>query len=270
MTVTVTTVVFNEERRIERLLTGASLWSDDVLLFDKGSTDKTIEIASGFPNCVVVPIPFSEAGEDDIFPLLHLAKHDWIIGLTPGDQPSPSLVHFLKALNDTSYEQIDTFLVPVRIYTFGEFVERPGPWSLSFQTKLWNRKRVTPQRAVHAPIRLTPSSKTLNYRENLFISHCTHTDFYSFVQKHTHYALSETKLAQDKLKKARESIEKANRHDIDFLSAGPTGLRSLVAWKAYHYLIALACLTDGIVKETTEAHYDQLLKEMMKERKHPV
>jgi len=49
---------FNEESRIRDVLHHAVLWADEVLILDKQSTDRTLEICSGFgPRVRVVEIP---------------------------------------------------------------------------------------------------------------------------------------------------------------------------------------------------------------------
>ena len=48
MKINLLTTVKNEEKNIGRLLKHASEWADNIFIYDDGSVDNTIEIASGY------------------------------------------------------------------------------------------------------------------------------------------------------------------------------------------------------------------------------
>jgi glycosyltransferase involved in cell wall biosynthesis len=255
MKITAMMSVFNEEHRISRAVKGTRLWSDQVLVLDKGSTDKTVEVAKSL-GATVLSIPFSGPGEEDIVRWAQSAKNDWIVGLTPGEQASLALAKFFRSFAGTDDHSTDIFQVPVKIKTFGDFALRNGPWSISYQARLWHRGRVIPQNEIHAPLALTKNTKRLPFRDEFYLLHCTHNTYPAFIEKHKNYAWAEATRANDLILRARQAIEKAERHDIDFLHAGNIGLRSMVAWKAYHYMISLACLTHDLTEEKVREIYE--------------
>jgi len=84
----------NSQRTLKPLL--EALKSIDVVLFDTGSTDNTLDIAKTFSNVQV----FSRKIENIGFgPLKNeaaaLAKHDWILSIDSDELPSEGLISFL-------------------------------------------------------------------------------------------------------------------------------------------------------------------------------
>jgi glycosyltransferase involved in cell wall biosynthesis len=78
--VSVVVLTKNEERDINACLKSV-LWSDDIHILDSGSTDKTIEIARGYP-VNIISHPFSSFGKQRNFALDNLSfKYDWILFL---------------------------------------------------------------------------------------------------------------------------------------------------------------------------------------------
>ena len=259
MNLTSMIAVYNEEQRIKRLVVSAKLWCDEVLVLDKGSQDDTRGIAADL-GAKVVSIPFCGPGEEDTFKWAHeYASSDWILAITPSEQPTLDMAKFFRAFSPHQFRDADVIQLPVKVMTFGDFIPRAGPWALSFQPRLWNKHRATATGKIHAPLALTANTRRLDFRKDFFLLHCTHPSFESFIEKHKSYAAGEARTAGDLYRACRLAIEKAERHDIDFLEAGKVGLRSMVAWKAYHYMIALACLTFELDERTVLETYDRAL-----------
>ena len=93
--ITVITVVYNEEERIETLLKTMQ-WSDDIIVIEKSSTDKTKKIALRYTQNVIT-VPYSDTG-DELKYGLEIAKNKWILTVTASDIIHPKLVDKLLEL----------------------------------------------------------------------------------------------------------------------------------------------------------------------------
>ncbi len=256
--------VYNEESRIELALRGARAWANEIIVRDKGSQDKTVEIARDY-GAQIVPIPFSLHGDDDPTVGLERATNDWVLSLTPSDQPTPNFIKLIKQVTKGAPEATDIIQVPVKMYTFGDFTLRPnGPWSISYQPKLFNRKNAKPIRKVHVHFAITNNSLRIPYSEDAHIVHCTHPTFSSFMASHVSYALVEAKEATNPRARAAEALSKAKIHDAVFSAGGDRTMKQFLAWKIYHYMIAIACLEKAEMRNIPD-EYRRLLSAMVED-----
>lgn len=72
-------ITFNEQSNIERTL-NSICWIPHILIVDSGSTDKTIEIASGFKNTAILYREFDSFANQCNFGLRNL-RTDWVLSL---------------------------------------------------------------------------------------------------------------------------------------------------------------------------------------------
>ena len=146
------------------------------------------------------------------------------------------------------------------MYTFGDFVSRSnGPWSISYQTRIVNRRHAKHVRKVHVHWEITKNTVRIPFEDDAYFIHCTHPDFDKFVVSHIQYAKIEAMEAKDPIARAREALAKAHVHDLQFQMDGEIGARQHIAWKMYHYMIALACL-DSATGRDVRSEYKALLK----------
>ena len=75
--VTVFLEVFNEELRIESCLK-SFLWADEIIVFDKQSTDRTCEIAKEYAT-KVINIPFEHGSKSVIGLIAELESCEWVM-----------------------------------------------------------------------------------------------------------------------------------------------------------------------------------------------
>ena len=200
--ITVYTLVYNEEARIENLLRNC-LWSDDIIVYDKSSTDKTRELASKYP-CRVIKVPYYDAGAGLAKNIVNDAKNEWILALQCSDIIHPGLVNkILELINnpDFDYERIG---FPSITSVFGIY-DKKSPWSPNplWMTgrNLFKKNVVVFTEVVHREIQfktdkiywLKPSST-----EALF--HLTHENLETFFERHNRYAKSESNLFETRQK----------------------------------------------------------------------
>ena len=91
--VSVVMIVKNGELTLERSLKSLGSF-DDVVVYDNGSIDRTVEIASAFPNVRVVPGVFTGFGETKNR-AIDQAKSDWVLILDADEVVEPELADYL-------------------------------------------------------------------------------------------------------------------------------------------------------------------------------
>lgn len=190
--ITITTVVYNEELRIENFIKNC-LWSDDIVIYDKSSTDKTLEIASKYP-CRVITVPYWNTGAGATKNIISDAKHDWIFTLSCSDIIHPMLVKKITELVNLSHFDYDIIAVPYQNGVFG-IIDKRSPWDISFKKYLYRKSAVLFTEKVHNETSFI-SNKVFymcpNKKEALF--HLTHENLSTFLERHIRYTEAEANL----------------------------------------------------------------------------
>lgn len=254
---------YNEEKRIDAVVRGALCWADEVLVIDKSSTDKTAQIASDL-GARVVAFPFRRQGDDPGEEYVEFAKYDWVLWLTSGEQLTPSIARLVRLAIKQDTDQgsaTDIIYLPVKLFAFGHFFERPkGPWSVSYQPRLLNRKRARHTGAIHNHWVGSDKSLRINFDDQTYLLHPTHATFERYIQSHLDYAIMDASQATDKLERARQALQEGHVHDLQFDMDGPDAISQKVAWHIYHYMIVLACLEE-LKTEKPVVKYQRLVEE---------
>jgi len=199
----VITVLFNEEHRIERLLNSLR-WCKEVIVVDKSSTDNTVQIARSYSNVKIINVPYSDTGPE-VQIGVNAASNLWVLHLTASDIIHPKLVDELLLLinkPDFDYDIID---VPFAMYVFG-IRSRRSPWHI--KTKQWMFKKTVLQarNEVHNEVCLVSKKhyKLKLANENYAIHHLTHQTLDSFIERHMRYCRAETNKYSDETKAFKE------------------------------------------------------------------
>ena len=126
-------VALNEESNIERCLKSVH-WADEIIVYDSGSTDKTVTIAQEMGAKVTVG-PWLGFGPTKN-KAAELAANDWILSLD-ADEVVPTELHeeitSMNLLNDVAYS------IPRLSYYLKHWI-RHGGWYPDYQVRLFNRK----------------------------------------------------------------------------------------------------------------------------------
>jgi glycosyltransferase involved in cell wall biosynthesis len=127
--------VLNEEDRIFYTLKSFE-WCNEIILVDKGSTDRTIEIASRFPNVKIILHEEGEAytsTEYDTY--LKECSYKYSMVVTASDLIHPALAFKIKDLIEDPAFDYDVIKVPYRGYFLGVY-EKFSPWFLDSTVKI--------------------------------------------------------------------------------------------------------------------------------------
>ena len=165
-----------------RTLSGLQGLSDDIVVYDTGSTDGTQDIVRNFP------VRLFEGGWQG-FGLTKnaanaLAKHDWILSLDADEVPDPRLRRALLAWTPVSNEVVYSFSF---LNYIGDRPIRFGEWGWDRHIRLFNRTRVQwDGEPVHEQLQFPHSVQVLRLRGK--IQHRTVRAWSDHRTKLQHYA----------------------------------------------------------------------------------
>ncbi len=181
--ISVVIICRDEEQYIGKVLESVSGLTDDIVVYDNGSTDRTMTIARSFGAQV-------HTGTWEGYGLTKnkankLARYDWILSLDADE----SVDEQLKAvLNTFSPENEKTVYQVARRSFLGNRPLRFGEWGKDRQSRLFNRQFICwDDAAVHESLVLPPG--TVIKKLGGFIEHRTMRDIQDYAEKITRYAM---------------------------------------------------------------------------------
>jgi glycosyltransferase involved in cell wall biosynthesis len=193
--ITVYTVVYNEEHRIENLLKNC-LWSDDIIIYDKSSTDKTREIASKYP-CKIIKIPYYNTGSGPVKNIVKDAKNDWLMHVSCSDIIHPKFTKkVLNLINDDSFtNKYDVIAFPYVVGVLG-ILNKKSPWNFPLKEYLFKKSSVVFSEVVHKEMSFKPKSKIYKMQKNReeAVFHLTHENLDTFFERHIRYTKAEAQV----------------------------------------------------------------------------
>jgi len=201
--VSIIAVVYNEERRIASFLE-SFLWSNDVIIIDKSSTDNTKGIALQYTKNVI-DAPYSDTG-DEAQQGLDIAKNEWVMILTASDIIHPNLARRIIAqINDPTF-LYDVISIPFRIFVFGLQDPRRSPWCATSKQLVMKRSVIHTSRKVHYESGTSSRNVyTMHDDGSGAVYHLTHETVDVFLERHTRYTRLESMGYTDGSMALRES-----------------------------------------------------------------
>lgn len=133
--ISVTVLAKNSQKYIREVLQSLTAFGE-VLLYDTGSTDSTIEIARTFPNVTVIHAPFVGFGPTHNMASA-VAKYDWILSIDSDELVTPELV---KVLAEQELDVRTVYAFPRRNFFNGKFIKWCG-WYPDKQIRFYNRTK---------------------------------------------------------------------------------------------------------------------------------
>ena len=146
--VSVYITVRNEEHRIESCLRSLA-WADEIYVFDKSSTDNTVDLASKYASEVVV-IPNDDTKQGDKY-VKKYGTGQWCLFVTASDIFSKELPRRVTELLQTHDFREKAIALPYRHYIFGCFLKN-SPLESDFKTVLIHRDALVINKIVHQEI----------------------------------------------------------------------------------------------------------------------
>lgn len=185
--VTVFLEVYNEEARIESCLKSFT-WAEELIVFDKQSTDRTREIAKRYATQVIT-VPFSLASENVVRNMEGRATCEWVMVVTASSLIHPHLVDEIVKLTTDREFGFDVIGMPYAMYAFG-INSRNSPWSGLYKRTLIRRSVFRVSNKLHREVGYSSDRiydmPSIGKEEKLY--HCTHRDVLDFFDRTNRYA----------------------------------------------------------------------------------
>jgi len=265
-------LAYNEEARIRTALSHATRWADEVIVLDKESTDRTIEIVHRFADdsglsarggapgqseivgqtpgpqqratVRVHHIPFSRQGHERYEDMVAPASNDWVWHFTPGEVPTPRVIYAAKELlaesdsqPSTLNSQLALIRIPTKLWSFGVHDPR-SPWGIGYQPRLYHKGRVQFTGICHYPIEAAENRTAMvPVGEDCYVFHPTHPTADAFIRSHADYCVNEA--AKDLPERVlAQAFYQIQAHDQAFRQ-NPDLLCQQIAWQIYWLQTAL-------------------------------
>ena len=168
---------YNEEKNIADCVNSAKILTDEVILIDMESVDKTVEIAKSL-NVPVFSFPKSDYVEPAREFGVSKAKTDWVLILDADERITKELTDAIQSVIRNS--QFSNFKIPRKNIFSGIKWLRHGGWWPDYQIRLINKKHfVNWPKRIHS----TPKIKgNIGYLRNPII-HYFHGNLSNMVKK---------------------------------------------------------------------------------------
>ncbi|MES2345470.1 MAG: glycosyltransferase family 2 protein [Chlamydiota bacterium] len=154
----------------------------EVLVFDTGSTDRTLAIAASFQNVKIATGEFIGFGKTHNFASA-LAKYDFILSIDSDEVLSPALVQEIKAL---SLDPQTVYSIQRHNFFNGKHIKCCSGWHPDFVYRLYNRQHTAFSDApVHEKI-LTDNFKKIRLKSPVF--HTPYRNISDFLAKMQTYS----------------------------------------------------------------------------------
>ncbi len=156
---------------------------EDVVVWDNGSADDTLRIASSYPNVTVFKGDFMGFGPSKNFAAT-LAANDWILSLDTDEIVCPRLLAALRSWPTDDPHVVGEILRDN--YFLGKAI-RHGGWGGDWLVRLYHRHTLTfGDDMVHEAIRHGPDTRRV--RMDGVLKHMTVTDLGQLLRKADHYS----------------------------------------------------------------------------------
>jgi glycosyltransferase involved in cell wall biosynthesis len=152
-------ITHNEERNVERCLRSVAGISDEIVVVDSGSTDRTVEMATAL-GARVITNPWPGYGPQKQFASAQ-ARNPWILSIDADEVVTPELAAEIDALEFQS----DAYAVPRAVWYLGRWI-RHGVWYPGYVVRLFRRDRAAfTDDLIHESVRV--EGRTRNLRNDL-------------------------------------------------------------------------------------------------------
>ena len=155
----------NEEANLPRCLESVR-WSDDVLVVDSFSADRTVELAKA-AGARVLQHPFKNFAEQRNYGLTHGdLKHEWVLHLDADEVVTEELQRELFKVAEASDSNTDAYHVASKMVFQGRWLKHAGLYP-SYQARLGRKDRLTFVQVGHGQRESLPPEKVGTLREPL-------------------------------------------------------------------------------------------------------
>lgn len=210
MTISAFLPVFNEEKRITDTMKSL-MWCDEIIVVDKSSTDRTVEIASGFGKKVkICSMNNSEAydsSEWNVF--LDNCTSEWTILFTASDVIHPKLVDQIRhKITDINFDY-EILHIPFRRFVLGIDSKR-SPWYSELNPVVLRKNAIAiDNKEVHGAAKKVGKEYKFKYHPVECMYHLTHESVDIMMDRHIRYWRGEAKAENVSLDSSIKTVLKS-------------------------------------------------------------
>jgi glycosyltransferase involved in cell wall biosynthesis len=186
-TITACILARNEERRIEDALRSLQGWTDQVLLIDNESEDRTVEIARRYTDEILTaPVAANFDAARNL--AIEAATGGWIFYLDADERVPPRLGPVLRRLVREEGEQFEALVVPFRHYFCGQWMQHSGWWPGYCRPQLLKKGRFRYNERLHSGVRVEGRTCYFPCEDpELAIVHYSYDDLHHYLEKLNRY-----------------------------------------------------------------------------------
>ena len=171
---------YNEEVNVGDCIESA-LWADEILVVDSYSTDRTVEIAKGYPVTVLQREYFGSAAQKNWS--LDRVRNDWVLIVDADERVTPELAEEIQGILAVTPRAFGYYIRRKNVM-LGKVIKHSG-WSTDKVIRLFDRAHGRyPNRRVHADLDIDGDVPTLKSS----LLHYTYRTFDQYFQKLMNYA----------------------------------------------------------------------------------
>lgn len=186
---------YNEEQRIRYILESVKNF-DDIIIFDKGSTDKTLKIAEEY-GTHIYNIPYSDdKTSKEYLKIWELAmkesKCEWLLLLTCSDVLPVELYH--KMIEYINLNDVDVVEVPFYRYSMGFCSKYSFYGDYEYKDILVKKSVFINDMDIHVMTKCKEGSKMGRLEiedHSIAVYHLTHENLQLIIERHLRYAKDE-------------------------------------------------------------------------------
>ena len=187
--------LFNEEYRIRYTLQSLQ-WCDEIIVVDKNSTDKTVEICKSY-GAKVFEMENSSSYDPSELNFLKECTGDWIIIVTASDIIDKSLAKEIKRQIELLPEDVGCVSLPFKNYILGIEDER-SPWHFSHMVKVLRNGNYTINNDVHGALSIINKNAHVISDKFGYYYHLTHVSLDMMLDRHIRYWRGEAGMYNEK------------------------------------------------------------------------
>ena len=184
MKISVVINTWNEEKNIKRCLESVKKWTDEIIVVDMYSSDKTVEIAKEL-GANVYSHKFTSYVEPARNFALKKTSGDWILILDADEEISASLVKKLKDL--TKKKNINFFRIPRKNIIFNKWIKHSRWWP-DYNIRFFRKGKVEWLEKIHSIPLTVGDGEDLEAKESYAILHHHYQSISQYLERINRYS----------------------------------------------------------------------------------
>ena len=181
---------FNEENNIARCLTSLA-FTDEIILVDMGSTDRTVEKALEL-GVKAYQHPYTGFVEPARNFALSRVRGDWILVIDADEEVPRKLADYLIKLKDGQVEAINYYRLPRKNLVFGKWIKHAGWWP-DYQIRFFRKGTISWIDKLHGVPITTGEGRELPQQEESALIHYHYQTVEQFLERMNRYSTIQAK-----------------------------------------------------------------------------